>query len=179
MELVKIKKVIEAHGGGYAVLLGNEKKVFPIFVGGHEGMAMIREIQQQSTPRPLTHDLLGLVLRGFDLEIKKIVISGLVDNTFYATLVIQQRIVGQDGEWTGKRNEVRIDARPSDCVVLALKESCEIWVEESVFSSVTDVNELFAAGEKQKLSGPSSLLELDEDIDFDFDLGDMDGDREP
>jgi len=176
MELVKIKKVIEA-GGGFAVLLGNTKKTFPIFVGSVEGDAMLRELRGCSMPRPMTHDLLALFMKGFDVEIKKILISSLVDNTFFATLVLQQKIVGENGEWTGRRNEVRVDARPSDCLVLALKERLPIWVADEVFGAVTDAEDLLVTGHKQ-ISTQTPFFEVDDDLDFDLDFGDPEGERE-
>lgn len=178
MEVVEIKRVI-AMQGGFAVLIGNERKTFPIYVGPAEGLAMIREIRGEASPRPLTHDLLGLVLDGFDIRVKRIVVSSLTDATFYGTLVLEQGVPGEDGEWSGKRNEVRVDARPSDCLVLALKNKVEVCVDDGVFAAVTDVGSLLEADEQQKKLGGPPVFDLDEDVDFDFDLGSDEGDSEP
>jgi bifunctional DNase/RNase len=163
MEKVQIRKVIGPTDHGVAVLLGNEKKTFVIFIGLSEGAAIIRELRGERAQRPLTHDLLDFVLSGFSIDVRKIIISSIVDNTFYATLVLEQKILGQDGEWTGKRNEVRIDARPSDCLVLALKEKREIYVEDEVFQAVQNIDgelEKFQKGFQKSGSSP------DEDIDL-------------
>lgn len=178
MEQVKVKKVFPAPGGGFAVLLGNEKKTFPMYVGDSEGTALRREIAEQAAARPLTHDLIGLLISGFDLEIKSILISNLVENTFFATLVLEQRIVGNDGEWTGRRNEVRIDARPSDCLVLAMKMNKEILVADTVFQRVGCIDGLFGAMIDETSTGGTAPFELEDDVDFDLDMGDFEGDPE-
>lgn len=141
---VKIQRVIGPTPNGAAVLLGNEEKTFVIFIGFYEAAALIREINNEVTARPLTHELVQNVFLGFDIRVKNVVISAIIDNTFCATLVLQQE-VGQDedgAEWGGKRNEVRIDARPSDCLVLALKSKVDILVSDEVFSQVQDVSQM-------------------------------------
>jgi uncharacterized protein len=103
-------------------------------------------------------------MSGFAIEIRKIIISSIVDNTFYATLVLEQKVVGDQGEWTGKRSEVRIDARPSDCLVLALKEKRDIFVEDEVFQSVTNIDgelEKFQKGLQKSALGESTEEEFD------------------
>lgn len=141
---VKIQRVIGPTPNGAAVLLGNDEKTFVIFIGFYEAAALIREINNESTARPLTHELIQNVYLGFGITVKNVVISAIIDNTFCATLVLQQE-VGQDedgAEWGGKRNEVRIDARPSDCLVLALKSKVDILVSDEVFSQVQDVSQM-------------------------------------
>ena len=141
---VEIKKVIGPTPNGAAILLGNEEKTFVIFIGFYEAAALIREMNNEDTARPLTHELIQNIYIGFGITVKNVVISSIIDNTFCATLVLQQE-VGQDGdgdEWGGKRNEVRIDARPSDCLVLALKSEVDILVSDEVFSRVQDVTQM-------------------------------------
>lgn len=160
---VTIKKVLGPINAGTAVLLGNDQKTFVMFIGTYEGAAILRELNNETPPRPMTHDLLSYVLSGFDVKVKQIVISDIVDNTFCATLVLEQRCVGASAEWNGKRNEVRIDARPSDCLVLALKEKCDIFATTSVLAKVHDISEGVQFGGLQggKAPGPFGLKELD------------------
>ncbi|MBI4582445.1 MAG: bifunctional nuclease family protein [Planctomycetes bacterium] len=147
LEKVKIRRIIGPTPSGAAVLLGNDKKTFVVFVGFYEAAALIREINGEVPARPLTHELLQSIFLGFDLEVKQVIISSIIENTFCATLILQQKVNGMSGEWTGKRNEVRIDARPSDCLVLALKNKVDIFVTEEVFSQVQDVSKMAAEGE--------------------------------
>ncbi|MBX3469905.1 MAG: bifunctional nuclease family protein [Planctomycetes bacterium] len=160
---ISIKKVLGPINAGTAVLLGNDEKTFVMFIGTYEGAAILRELNDETPPRPMTHDLLSYVLSGFDITVKQIVISDIVDNTFCATLVLEQKCVGKNAEWSGKRNEVRIDARPSDCLVLALKEKVDIWATSAVLEKVHDISEGVQFGGLQgaKPQGPFGLKELD------------------
>ena len=167
---VKIQRVIGPTPNGAAVLLGNEEKTFVIFIGFYEAAALIREINNEVTARPLTHELVQNVFLGFDIKVKNVVISAIIENTFCSTLVLQQEVgEGADGgEWDGKRNEVRIDARPSDCLVLALKSKVDILVSDEVFSQVQDVSQM-AEDVENSLAGmmgpPSSEGDLPAGLD--------------
>lgn len=179
---IRIKKVLGPTNTGTAVLLGNDQKTFVMFIGIYEGAAIIRELNGESPARPLTHELISYVMQGFDIEVKQIVISDIVDNTFCATLVLEQKCLNGGGEWNGKRNEVRIDARPSDCLVIALKEKKEIYATQAVLDKVRDISEEIGSfGKQQKPSkteeNPYALKEFDVSSlkeqfeNFEFDLG--------
>jgi hypothetical protein len=158
-ELVKIriKKVLGPTQTGTAVLLGNEEKTFVMFIGLYEGAAIIRELNNEIPPRPLTHELLSYILAGFNIEVKKIIISDIINNTFCATLVLEQKVVDETEQWVGKRNEVRIDARPSDCLVIALKEKKDIFCTPTVLEKVRDVSEEIT------LSGKEGIKQEEDD----------------
>jgi len=143
LHTVQIKRIIGPTPNGAAVLLGNDQKTFVIFVGFYEAAALIREINHETPARPLTHELIQNICLGFDIYVKQIIVSEILDSTFCATLVLEQRVApdSEGGEWNGRRNEVRIDARPSDCLVLALKNRVDILVTDEVFQSVKDVSE--------------------------------------
>jgi hypothetical protein len=149
---VKIKRIIGPTPNGAAVLLGNDKKTFVVFVGFYEAAALIREINHEIPARPLTHELIQNIFLGFDVEVKQVIISTIIENTFCATLILQQRLRGENGKGGSLRNEVRIDARPSDCLVLALKSKVDIFVTDEVFNQVQDVSEM-AAEVESSLAG--------------------------
>jgi len=107
------------------------------------------------------------------------VITELAESTFFACLVLQQKIMGENGEWTGFRNEVRIDARPSDCLVIALKKQVEIEVEPAVFEAVTDVEGILPGTESHGGPDDPPEFEFDDDIDFDLEGDEPEGGREP
>ncbi len=144
-ELIKceVKKVAGPIDGGAAIFIGNERKTFMIFVGLFEANAIVKEIQNEPAVRPLTHDLLYHILLGFDIEIKRVIISSIVDNTFCATLVLQQQVKDEDNNHTGKSNVVHIDARASDSIAIALKSKKDIWVTPEVFEKVEDISSQF------------------------------------
>jgi bifunctional DNase/RNase len=102
----------------------NGSTVLPIWVGIFEANAIALEIEKVSTPRPMTHDLLKTVLLGLEAGIKKVVVSDLRDDTFYALIWLER-----DGEL------ISIDSRPSDALALALRLDCPIYVEDTVLKT--------------------------------------------
>jgi bifunctional DNase/RNase len=102
----------------------NGGTVLPIWVGIFEANAIALEIEKVSTPRPMTHDLIKTVLMGLNTGVKKIVVSELKDDTFYALIWLEK-----DGEL------ISVDSRPSDALALALRLDCPIYVEDAVLKS--------------------------------------------
>ena len=102
----------------------NGGTVLPIWVGIFEANAIALEIEKVSTPRPMTHDLIKTVLMGLNTGVKKIVVSELKDDTFYALIWLEK-----DGEL------ISVDSRPSDALALALRLDCPIYVEDTVLKS--------------------------------------------
>ncbi len=98
--------------------------VLPIWVGIFEANAIALEIEKSTTPRPMTHDLLRNVLRGFDARVTRVVVSELRDDTFFAVIWIDH-----NGE------AVSIDARPSDALALAMRSDCPIYVSRAVMDN--------------------------------------------
>jgi bifunctional DNase/RNase len=99
-------------------------RVLPIWVGVFEANAIALQIENISTPRPMTHDLIKNILTEIDADVQRIVVSDLRDNTFYAMIYLDR-----DGE------TIAIDARPSDAIALALRTRSPIFVEDSVVES--------------------------------------------
>ncbi len=97
------------------------QRVLPIWVGVFEANAIALQIENVSTPRPMTHDLLKNVIQDLKADIQKIVVSDLKENTFYALIYLSV-----NGE------AVAIDARPSDAIALALRARAPIFVEDRV-----------------------------------------------
>jgi uncharacterized protein len=98
--------------------------VLPIWVGIYEANAIALEIEKVTTPRPMTHDLIKTVLLGLDATMKKVVVSELKDETFFAVI------------WLERAGEaISIDSRPSDALALALRHDCPIFVDERVLQN--------------------------------------------
>jgi hypothetical protein len=167
LEKVKIKRIIGPTPSGAAVLLGNEQKTFVVFVGFYEAAALIREINQEVPARPLTHELIQNVFLGFNVEVKQVIISTIIENTFCATLILEQKMRDGNGAGGGRRNEVRIDARPSDCFVLALKNKVDIFVTKEVFDQVQDVSKMTEEVEGNLAAGAQGALGL-ENLEFEL-----------
>jgi bifunctional DNase/RNase len=105
------------------------QKVLPIWVGTYEANAIQLQIENITTPRPMTHDLLRNVIHDLKASVQKIVVCDLQDNTFYALIYLA--ISG---------DTVAIDARPSDAIALALRTRAPIFVEDTVIDSAKTVD---------------------------------------
>ncbi|MEI9980617.1 MAG: bifunctional nuclease family protein [Edaphobacter sp.] len=98
--------------------------VLPIWVGIFEANAIALELEKTTLPRPMTHDLMQNMARGLNAEVRKVVVSELRDDTFYATI------------WMDHAGEtVTMDARPSDAIALALRWDCPIYVSREVLEN--------------------------------------------
>jgi bifunctional DNase/RNase len=106
-----------------------EQRVLPIWVGVFEANAIALQIENVTTPRPMTHDLLRKVIHDLKADIQKIVVSDLKDNTFYALIYLSV-----NGE------AMAIDARPSDAIALALRARAPIFVEDTVIDNAKTVD---------------------------------------
>src|SRR3970282_110052 len=105
------------------------QKVLPIWVGIYEANAIALQIENVSTPRPMTHDLLKNVIEDLKATVEKIVVCDLRDNTFYARIY---RVAGE--------GPVVVDARPSDAIALALRTKAPIFVEEQVIDNAKNLD---------------------------------------
>src|SRR5271169_546779 len=116
--------------------------VLPIWVGIYEANAIALEIEKVSTPRPMTHDLLKNLLIGLETTVRKVVVTELRDDTFFAVI------------WLDRGGEViSIDSRPSDALALALRMDCPIFVEEDVLKTsrlASTVSDRVSADEMRK-----------------------------
>ncbi len=102
----------------------NGNAILPIWVGIYEANAIALEIEKVSTPRPMTHDLIKTLLLGLGTGIRKVVVSELKDDTFYAVIWLDR-----DGDL------ISVDSRPSDALALALRLDCPIYVDEVVLKN--------------------------------------------
>lgn len=98
--------------------------MLPIWVGPFEANSIATEIEKVAPPRPMTHDLLRLIITQMGGTVKRVIVTELRDNTFYALIEIE---IGAE--------VVIIDARPSDAIALALRVDCQIFVRDEVFIS--------------------------------------------
>jgi bifunctional DNase/RNase len=92
-----------------------------IWIAHAEAYAIAVELQGTTSPRPLTHDLLKNVITELGAKIVSVVISDLIDDIFYARIVLD--VAGR---------HVEVDSRPSDAIALAVRAKTSIFVDESV-----------------------------------------------
>ncbi|NES95756.1 MAG: bifunctional nuclease family protein [Desertifilum sp. SIO1I2] len=103
-----------------------DRRALPIFIGQDQARAIVNALERQTSPRPLTHDLMVNLLEAWDMTLERTIIHSLQDNTFYAILVVRQ------GE-----TKKEIDARPSDAIAIALRTGTPIWVMEEVIADAS------------------------------------------
>lgn len=99
----------------------NSERILPIWIGVFEANAIALKIEDISTPRPMTHDLVKNFLDKLNISVEKVVVNDVRDNTFYA--LIYCRFNNQ---------VITIDSRPSDAIALSLRVEAPIFVEEDV-----------------------------------------------
>jgi hypothetical protein len=99
----------------------DDQHVLPIWVGVFEANAIALHVESIVPPRPMTHDLLHDMLASLGAEVRRIVVSDLKDNTYYATVELHL-----------DETVHAIDARPSDALALALRADAPIYVEDNV-----------------------------------------------
>jgi bifunctional DNase/RNase len=131
---VEIRGILPANSG-CAIFVGNTQKVFVIQVEHNMGAIIGMFLRGTAKERPLTHDLMNNIFKGFDLTIERVVITELKNATYYARLILkQQNELGQ--------KIVEIDARPSDCLALATAQKRPIYVSSPLFEQVEDMTEV-------------------------------------
>ena len=126
--------------------------MLPIWVGPFEANAIASEIEKVAPQRPMTHDLLRNVINQFGGDVRRVIVTELKDNTFYAVIEIEHE---------GKR--LIIDSRPSDAIALALRVDCPIFVREEVI-------ELSRNAEIQQIE---TDVEGDDDVDWPDEIEDI------
>jgi bifunctional DNase/RNase len=107
------------------VLLENmEGNMLPIYIGHLEALSIGNILKNLSPPRPMTHDLMTCIFESFGLKIEGVLIDDKVDKIYYARLLIKK-----------DNNLMQFDARPSDCIALALRVGAPIRIRKKVLES--------------------------------------------
>jgi len=106
-----------------------EKKAIPIWIGLFEASAIATELEKISFSRPMTHDLLTDILKVLEVEVIKIEINDLRNNTFFANIYLARN-----------DKNIVIDSRPSDAIAIALRANAPIFVDEKVIEKSRNVD---------------------------------------
>jgi len=118
-------------------------RILPIWIGPAEAQAIRRFLAEEPFPRPLTHDLIQLVVEGLKARVSRIVIADLKESTFFASVMIER-----EGEM------LSIDARPSDSIAVALRSKAPIFVNEKLLQQPPQ------AGEEEEATPEAETREL-------------------
>jgi len=125
---VKIRALMMDPNSGTPIIILKDVQsdtMLPIWVGAYEANAIALEIEKISPPRPMTHDLLRNLIKELGLLVERVVVTRLQDNTFFAEIEMRN----SDGDL------MRLDARPSDAIALALRVDCPIYVDMEVIKA--------------------------------------------
>ena len=135
------------------VLKDEEEKFFlPIWVGIFEANAIALQLENVTTPRPMTHDLLRTAIAELDGRVTRIVINDLRDSTFFAQIRL-----------TAGGRTLELDARPSDAIALALRAAAPIFVAQSVLEQAQTITPEVDMQDEEKMKkwlenlGPEEL----------------------
>lgn len=125
LEIIALSHTL-SQSHNYAVILQekNGSRKLPIVIGGFEAQAIAVAMERMSPNRPLTHDLFKNALDTFEIDLKEIVISNLLDGIFFAKLVCVQN-----------ESEHDIDSRTSDALAMAVRFSCPIYTYEFILEA--------------------------------------------
>ena len=135
-EIVEIQvKAVLPTTNGCAVFTGNDEKTFVIYVDHSVGAAITMFLRGTPKERPLTHDLIGHIFTGLGVKVERVIINDLKNSTYFARLILHAE------NELGKKI-LEIDARPSDCIALAVQQKSPIFVANKVFSVVEDMTEV-------------------------------------
>ena len=141
--LIDIKAVIPTTSGS-AVFLGNDQKVFVIYVDPLVGNAISIMIQGTKNERPLTHDLMGMMLAGFGAKVERVIINDLKGATYYGRMIVTAKNELQ------QRKVLELDARPSDCLAMAAQQKAPIYATGEVWNEVEDMSEVLKKMSKEE-----------------------------
>ena len=149
--------------GQFVVLLEEIEgtRLLPIWIGRSEGESILIKLQKVALPRPITHDLLVNILKTVEFKIEKIVITDLIDNTYYAEITILK-----------DKEKIVIDSRPSDAIAVALRSKSKIFIAQRVLDKCPVVSKPISQKEVDEFK---QELESLNPSDFFKDLGNFDG----
>ena len=131
--MVQVRGILPANSGA-AIFLGNDEKVFIIQVETNMAQVIGNFLRDAPKERPLTHDLLADVFRGFGIEVERVVITELKNSTYFARMILKM-----ENEVDTKI--VELDARPSDCLAIASAQKVPVYVSNSLFEEVEDMSD--------------------------------------
>jgi len=141
---VQVRAVLPT-SGGCAVFLGNNDKVFIIYVDQTVGSAITMFMREISKERPLTHDLLGHLMTALGAKVERVIINDLKNATYYARAIIRAENELQ------QKKIIELDARPSDCIAMATQQKAPIYVSQEVWDEVDDMSDVLRKMEEEGL----------------------------
>jgi uncharacterized protein len=144
---VQIKALIPTNAG-VAVFIGNAEKIFVIYVDPSVGSAINMFVNGASKERPLTHDLMALILAAVGAKVDRVIVNDLKSGTYFGRLIITAENELQ------QRKIIELDSRPSDCLAMATQQKAPIFVSREVWDEVEDMSDVLETMQQQGGRGP-------------------------
>ena len=141
---VQVRAVLPT-SGGCAVFLGNNDKVFIIYVDQTVGSAITMFMRDISKERPLTHDLIAHLMAAVGAKVERVIINDLKNATYYARMIIRAENELQ------QKKIIELDGRPSDCIAMATQQKAPIYVSQEVWDEVDDMSDVLRKMEEDGL----------------------------
>ena len=141
---VQVRAVLPT-SGGCAVFIGNNDKVFIIYVDQTVGSAITMFMHQITKERPLTHDLMGHLMTALGAKVDRVIINDLKNATYYARVILRVENELQ------QKKIVELDGRPSDCIAMATQQKAPIYVSQEVWDEVDDMSDVLRKMEEEGL----------------------------
>lgn len=116
------------------IILGSQEKKFAIYTDPTVGKMLQLFLTDIKKPRPMTHDLITMIFQGMNIQVKQAVINDVQDTIYTCRLFLEQ-LIGD------VRHIVEIDARPSDCIMLALMNNAPVYCTLEVLNKAIPVEE--------------------------------------
>lgn len=132
---VEIRAVIPT-ATGTAVFVGNDEKIFVIYVDSLVGNSIGLLTQGVKNERPLTHDLMGMLLASLGAKVDRVIINDLKGATYYGRMIVTAENELQ------QRKVIELDARPSDCLAMSAQQKAPIYVTRTVWDEAEDMSEV-------------------------------------
>ena len=152
---VEIRTVLPFNAGR-AVFLGNEEKVFVIYVDESVGTAISMFLNETPKERPLTHDLIGHLMAALGAKVERVIINDLKSETYFARLILSA-----ENELFEKKI-IELDGRPSDCIALAIQQKAPLYVSREVWDEVEDRSDVLKQIEEAEKEGGESGGDVEE-----------------
>ena len=144
---VQIKALIPTNAG-VAVFLGNDEKIFVIYVDPSVGSAINMFVNGTAKERPLTHDLMALILAAVGARVERVIVNDLKSGTYFGRLIITAENELQ------QRKIIELDSRPSDCLAMATQQKAPIFVSREVWDEVEDMSDVLETMQHQSGKNP-------------------------
>ncbi len=149
---VQVRAVLPT-SGGCAVFIGNNEKVFIIYVDQTVGSAITMFMRQITKERPLTHDLMAHLMTALGAKVDRVIINDLKNATYYARVIIRVQNELQ------QKKIIELDGRPSDCIAMATQQKAPIYVSQDVWDEVDDMSDVLRKMEEEGLRPESETEE--------------------